>query len=244
MGKISFTESQRAAIENRGGALLVAAAAGSGKTKVLVERLLSRVTDRQNPKDIDKFLVITYTKAAAAELRSRILDEINELLAEEPENRALARQSALVYKAPISTIHSFCSSLLRENAQLLGISPEFRVMEDEESGTVKHRVLSGVLDDWYERMEEDFMQLVDTMAAGRDDQKLPLLVLDLYTKLKATPTPKNGRREGLPSLKTAAAAVMPPKPPGAGRYLITPNPAPGTGLRPFPAPSAWYMRTK
>jgi ATP-dependent helicase/nuclease subunit A len=190
MGKISFTESQRAAIENRGGALLVAAAAGSGKTKVLVERLLSRVTDRQNPKDIDKFLVITYTKAAAAELRSRILDEINELLAEEPENRALARQSALVYKAPISTIHSFCSSLLRENAQLLGISPEFRVMEDEESGTVKHRVLSGVLDDWYERMEEDFMQLVDTMAAGRDDQKLPLLVLDLYTKLKSHPNPE------------------------------------------------------
>ena len=201
MGKVNFTESQRAAIEDRGGALLVAAAAGSGKTKVLVERLLSRVTDKSNPKDIDKFLVITYTKAAAAELRSRILDEINERLSEEPKNRALSRQSALVYKAPISTIHSFCSSLLRENAQLLGISPEFRVMEEEESGTVKQRVLSDVLEDWYERMDEDFTRLVDTMAAGRDDQKLPQLVLDLHTKLKSHPNYEKWARDRLAELE-------------------------------------------
>ena len=111
MASVKFTDSQRAAIDSRSGALLVAAAAGSGKTRVLVERLMSRVTDGENPVDIDNFLVITYTKAAAAELRSRILDEINELMAKEPGNRSLARQSALVYKAPISTIHSFCSGL-------------------------------------------------------------------------------------------------------------------------------------
>lgn len=201
MGSVKFTDSQRAAIDSRGGALLVAAAAGSGKTRVLVERLMSRVTDGKNPVDIDNFLVITYTKAAAAELRSRILDEINELLAEEPENRSLARQSALVYKAPISTIHSFCSGLLRENAQLLGISPEYRVMEGDESDIIKLRVLNGVIDDWYERMDKGFAELVDTMAAGRDDQRLPLLVLDLHAKLKSHPYPEKWAAQRLAELK-------------------------------------------
>ena len=201
MGSIKYTESQRAAIDSRGGALLVAAAAGSGKTRVLVERLMSRVTDRENPVDIDNFLVITYTKAAAAELRSRILDEINELLAKEPENRSLARQSALVYKAPISTIHSFCSGLLRENAHLLGISPEYRVMEGDESDIIKLRVLSAVIDNWYERMDKGFAELVDTMAAGRDDQRLPQLVLDLHAKLKSHPYPEKWAAERLAELK-------------------------------------------
>jgi len=202
MGGVKYTESQRAAIDNRGGALLISAAAGSGKTRVLVERLMSRVTCSENPVDIDKFLVITYTKAAAAELRSRILDEINALLAQEPENRSLSRQSTLVYKAPISTIHSFCSGLLRENAQLLGISPEFRIMEGDESDIVKLRVLSRVIDEWYERMDEGFAALVDTMAAGRDDQRLPQLVLDLHTKLKSHPYPEKWAAERLGELES------------------------------------------
>jgi len=201
VGSVIFTESQRAAIENRGGALLISAAAGSGKTKVLVERLMSRVTGSEKPADIDKFLVITYTKAAAAELRSRILDEINDRLAAEPENRRLSRQSSLVYKAPISTIHSFCSGLLRENAQLLGISPEFRVMEGDESDIVRLRVLSEVIDDWYERMDKGFALLVDTMAAGRDDQRLPQLALDLHAKLKSHPYPEKWAAERLYELE-------------------------------------------
>ena len=117
-----LTEEQRRAVENRGGALLVSAAAGSGKTRVLVERLLDRVDN--GGADMDRFLVITYTKAAAAELRGRIAQELNERLAQAPSDRHLRRQSMLVYRAQISTIHSFCASLLRENAARLELDPE------------------------------------------------------------------------------------------------------------------------
>ena len=112
MADYSPTKSQKAAIETRDRAILVSAAAGSGKTKVLTERLLARISDDA---DIDSFLIITFTKAAAAELKSRIVDEIAARLAAEPDNRRLRRQSALCQKAQIGTIHSFCAAFLREN---------------------------------------------------------------------------------------------------------------------------------
>ena len=108
----SLTTEQQAAVDNRGGGLLVSAAAGSGKTRVLVERLLARVTGEGL--DIDRFLVITYTKAAAAELRGRIVEELSARLAERPTDAHLRRQSTMVYKAGISTVHAFCAQLLRE----------------------------------------------------------------------------------------------------------------------------------
>jgi len=104
-------------VDDRGGELLVSAAAGSGKTRVLVERLLDRVAGEGL--DIDRFLVITYTKAAAAELRGRIAQELSDRLAQTPNDRHLRRQTTLVYRAQISTIHSFCAALLRENGHLL-----------------------------------------------------------------------------------------------------------------------------
>ena len=106
-----LTDEQKKIVDDRGGELLVSAAAGSGKTRVLVERLLDRVT--REGLDLDRFLVITYTKAAAAELRTRIAQELSSRLAENPGDRHLRRQSTLVYRAQISTIHSFCSALLR-----------------------------------------------------------------------------------------------------------------------------------
>ena len=108
----SLTSEQQAAVDNRGGGLLVSAAAGSGKTRVLVERLLARVEGEGL--DIDRFLVITYTKAAAAELRGRIVEELSARLAERPTDAHLRRQATLVYKAQISTVHAFCAQLLRE----------------------------------------------------------------------------------------------------------------------------------
>ena len=107
-----LTDEQKKIVDDRGGELLVSAAAGSGKTRVLVERLLDQVT--REGLDLDRFLVITYTKAAAAELRTRIAQELSSRLAENPGDRHLRRQSTLVYRAQISTIHSFCSALLRE----------------------------------------------------------------------------------------------------------------------------------
>ena len=130
MAEFKPTRSQQAAIETRGRAVLVSAAAGSGKTKVLTERLLSRISDDA---DIDSFLIITFTKAAAAELKSRIVDEIAKRLAAEPDNRRLRRQSALCQKAQIGTIHSFCAAFLRENCHEAGLSPEFKVIEEDRS---------------------------------------------------------------------------------------------------------------
>ena len=123
-----LTQEQRNIVTDRGGELLVSAAAGSGKTRVLVERLLDRVTGEGL--DIDRFLVITYTKAAAAELRERIARELTDRLAQAPTDRHLRRQTTLVYQAQISTIHSFCSALLRESGYLLDLDPDMRLCDE------------------------------------------------------------------------------------------------------------------
>ena len=182
----SLTEEQQAAVDNRGGGLLVSAAAGSGKTRVLVERLLARVEEGA---DVDRFLVITYTKAAAAELRSRIVEELSDRLALRPSDGHLRRQATLVYKAGISTIHAFCAQLLRECGHLLDLDPDFRLCDEGEAGILMLRALNDVLDRRYESMEADFAQLVDTMSAGRDDARLVQIVLDIRGRTQAHPNP-------------------------------------------------------
>ena len=182
----SLTEEQQAAVDNRGGGLLVSAAAGSGKTRVLVERLLARVEEGA---DVDRFLVITYTKAAAAELRGRIVEEISDRLALRPTDGHLRRQATLVYKAGISTIHAFCAQLLRECGHLLDLDPDFRLCDEGEAGILMLRALNDVLDKRYEAMDSDFAQLVDTMSAGRDDARLVQIVLDIRGRVQAHPNP-------------------------------------------------------
>ena len=130
MAKFDLTEAQRRAVDHRGGAMLISAGAGSGKTRVLVERLMDRIC--RDGLDIDRFLIITYTRAAAAELRSRILSALAERLRENPADRQLRRQTALVYQAQIGTIHSVCAAILRENAQLCALRPDFRQMDEAE----------------------------------------------------------------------------------------------------------------
>ena len=182
----SLTEEQQAAVDNRGGGLLVSAAAGSGKTRVLVERLLARMEEGA---DVDRFLVITYTKAAAAELRGRIVEEISDRLALRPADGHLRRQATLVYKAGISTIHAFCAQLLRECGHLLDLDPDFRLCDEGEAGILMLRALNDVLDKRYEAMDSDFAQLVDTMSAGRDDARLVQIVLDIRGRVQAHPNP-------------------------------------------------------
>ena len=191
MAEFTPTASQRAAIETRGRTVLVSAAAGSGKTKVLTERLLTRIS---SDADIDSFLVITFTRAAAAELKSRITQEISSRLASDPDNRRLRRQSALVQKASIGTIHSFCSNLLRENCHAAGISPEFRVIEDDRAELIRRRVIERVLDKAYEDPTESFKLLADTVGRGRDDKRLCELVLSLHKKLQSHARPDKWAR--------------------------------------------------
>ena len=189
----SFTESQSRAIEDRGGSILVSAAAGSGKTRVLTERLIRAVTDPEHPVDIDRFLVITYTRAAAAELRARILEALSARAAEHPEDRRLRREQNLCCRARIGTIHSFCTDVIRDHCHVLGISPAFKVLEEDRAETLKSAVLSRVLDRHYETIRDDeaFRLLTDTVGAGRDDARLEKTVLSLVDKLRSHPYPED-----------------------------------------------------
>ena len=182
----NLTPQQRLAVEDRGGNLLVSAAAGSGKTKVLIDRLMSYLNDPYNPENIDAFLMITYTKAAASELRGKIASKLSKAIAESPENKHLRRQMQRLYMTKISTVHSFCADILKEYAYMLDVSADFRVADENECVQLQAAALERVLNDAYERSEpdEDFFAFVDSQGLGRDDRLVPQLVLSVYRKAK------------------------------------------------------------
>lgn len=186
MAEIRLTAAQQAVVENRGGALLVSAAAGSGKTKVLIDRLLSMVCDPDDPANLDDFLIITYTNAAAAELRGKISAALGKRLAKEPANRHLQRQLTRIYLAQISTVHAFCASTLRSYACTLDIPADFRVAEEQETELLQQKVLEELLDDSYETVGENgkFRALANKFGYGRDDRRLSELILSLYEKMR------------------------------------------------------------
>ena len=192
MGSFEPTPEQRRAMEDRGGSLLVSAAAGSGKTKVLVERLFGYM-ERERCR-IDDFLIITFTKAAAAELRGRIAAELSQRVARQPENMHLRRQMMRVYQADIKTVDAFCGSLLRENIHLLppegqrSLTPDFRVLDQQEAELLRMQVLEQVLEEFYQRIgrgDTQAQQLAETLGAGRDDRALERLVLDIHGKIQS-----------------------------------------------------------
>ena len=178
----NLTPEQRLAAENRGGNLLVSAAAGSGKTKVLVDRLLLYIMDPVSPCNIDDFLIITYTKAAAAELRGKIAAKLSEILAEQPDNRHLQRQMQRLYLAKISTVHSFCTELLREYAYELDVSGDFRVADENECRQMRQQAMEETLDNAYSAWmgDEDFRAFVDSQGLGRTDKLVPEIVMKVH----------------------------------------------------------------
>ena len=177
-----LTIQQAQAVNDRGGRLLVSAAAGSGKTKVLVDRLLSYLTQPEDPANIDDFLIITYTKAAAAELRGKISAKLTEHLARDPENKHLQRQLQRLYLAKISTVHSFCGDLLREYAYRLDLPGDFRVADENECRLLRDTVMEKVLEQAYDRASADeaFRCFVDTQGLGRTDRLVPEILLKVY----------------------------------------------------------------
>lgn len=187
-----LTEQQRTAIIDRGGNLLVSAAAGSGKTKVLVDRLLSYVMDPVDPANLDEFLIITYTKAAAAELRGKIAAKLTEKVAENPQNKHLQRQLQRLFLTKISTVHAFCSDILKENAYRLDLSADFRMAEETECQQMQTAVLDRVLDDAYEKIDDnaDFQAFVDTQGLGRDDRLVPEIVQKVYNSARCHMNPQ------------------------------------------------------
>ena len=182
MQMAELTHQQRQAVFDRGGKLLVSAAAGSGKTMVLVERLMQYILDPVSPANIDDFLIITYTKAAAAELREKIAKKLNELLSENGKNRHLQNQLQRLYLAKISTVHGFCTEILRENAYRLDIPGDFRVAEEDECLELQTSVMDQLLEEVYRTIGEnkDFQTVVNTQGFGRDDRKLPQVILQIY----------------------------------------------------------------
>lgn len=220
MAEIRLTKDQQAAVHTRGGNLLVSAAAGSGKTKVLVDRLMSYLCDPAAPCNIDDFLLITYTKAAAAELRTKISQALSERLAAQPENRHLQKQTQRIYLAKISTVHAFCADLLREFACTMGLPGDFRVAEESEAAEVRQSVLDAVLERAYQSIDEDegLQAFVNTLGLGRDDRSVPQLIEKVFDSARCHLRPMAWLDDCEESAKAEAAADVGQTPWGA--YLL------------------------
>lgn len=182
----SWTEEQQAAIDLRGGSILVSAAAGSGKTAVLTERIVSRVTG-ENAVDIDRLLVVTFSNAAAAEMKERIGKRLAELAAQNPYDTGLRRQLTLLRRARICTIHSFCGELLRAEISSLPLDYGFRIGEEQEMRLLLRESADEILEEAYAAGDADFLSLMELVSGGRDDSRLLSTLLELYDFLRAHP---------------------------------------------------------
>ncbi len=188
----SWTTDQKAAIDARSADILVAAAAGSGKTAVLVERIIERITDETNPVDIDRLLVVTFTNAAAAEMRERIGDALMKKLEDEPASKLLARQLALLPTASITTIHSYCLQVLRANFNALGLDPTFRIADTTENELLRMAALEDVIEEMYEDevFAEDFLSLTEAFMNIRNPEEFYKLINRIYDFSMSLPEPE------------------------------------------------------
>lgn len=187
---VRWTDKQKKVIDARGKNLLVSAAAGSGKTAVLVERIIRLITDSQSPVDIDKLLIVTFTNAAAAEMRERILKAIQMKSEEEPENEHLQKQQTYIHNAQITTIHSFCLKVIREHFNVIEIDPGFRVADEGELTLLKSDIINEILEDYYESGGEEFFEFIETYASGKGDENIEELILKLYSFSMSYPWPE------------------------------------------------------
>ncbi|MDE6419601.1 MAG: UvrD-helicase domain-containing protein, partial [Lachnospiraceae bacterium] len=186
---MQYTKEQRKVIELHNRNLLVAAAAGSGKTAVLVERILHMVMDETCPVDIDRLLVVTFTKAAASEMRERIGMLLEKKLREMPENEHLQKQSALLHNAKIMTIDSFCQSVLRNHFELAGLDPAFRVADENEIRLIREDILEELLEEKFAEGGEEFLLFADAYQ-GRGS-RLESSILELYEYASGFPWPED-----------------------------------------------------
>ena len=184
---VNWTSEQRQVIDLDGCNILVSAAAGSGKTAVLVERIIQKLIRDENPVSVDELLIVTFTEAAAAEMKERIRGAIEKKLEEYPENEHLRQQATLIHNAQITTIHSFCLSVIREHFHKIDLDPGFRIGEDGELKLLRHDVLSEVLERYYEEGSYEFYDFVESYADGRDDRKIEELVLKIYEFSRSHP---------------------------------------------------------
>ena len=191
---MKWTSAQQKVIDTRNKNVLVSAAAGSGKTAVLVERIISMITQGENPLDIDHLLVVTFTNAAAAEMRTRIGKAIDEKLRNEPDNTHLQRQMSLLQSAQITTIHSFCLNVIRNYFYRIDLDPSFKIAEESEITLMKSDVIADVLERWYEEGREDFHEFIESYSRSKSDEPIEDLILKLYDFSMSNPWPKKWLR--------------------------------------------------
>ncbi|WP_010270380.1 helicase-exonuclease AddAB subunit AddA [Paenibacillus senegalensis] len=187
----SWTNEQWEAIVRKGENILVAAAAGSGKTAVLVERIIRRISDEKDPVDVDRLLVATFTNAAAAEMKMRVREALEKALAAQPDSPFLQRQLALLHRASITTLHSFCLDVIRRHFQRIGLDPGFRIANETETELLRQDVLEELFEERYASEAEDscFWQLLDWFGGERSDEALFALVQQLYDASRSHPQP-------------------------------------------------------
>ena len=194
---MNWTKEQQDAIYEKDSNILVAAAAGSGKTAVLVERIINKIINEKI--DIDSLLVVTFTNAAASEMKERILDAIYKIIdneeADEQTILHLQRQITLINKAEICTIDSFCLDVIRNNFFEIDISPNFRIADNAEIELLKQETLEELFEEKYEEENQDFQELIKTYTSYRDDTPLKELILKIYTYIESNPYPLNWLQE-------------------------------------------------
>ena len=191
MSTLQLTSAQADAVNAVGGSVIVSAAAGSGKTRVLVERVKKRLTDTENPISADRLLIVTFTKAAAAEMKTRISKAIEELLIEDPDNMHLRRQQLLIPSADICTIHSFCTRILKENFFELKINKDFRIGSDSELTVIKKEILSDIIENRYSGENSSFRDMSVLLSGAKSDSGLEDTILRLYDCLCSYPFPSD-----------------------------------------------------
>ncbi|WP_029595958.1 helicase-exonuclease AddAB subunit AddA [Exiguobacterium chiriqhucha] len=187
---MQWTNDQQAAIDARGSHVLVSAAAGSGKTAVLVERLASRLLDETDELTADRMLVVTFTNAAAAEMKRRIAKALDQALRDDPENAYIRKQRQMLNRALITTIHSFCLEVIRENYYLLDLDPAFKIAEERDLVLLQDDVLEDVLEDAYGEQDQAFFALIDAYTSDRGDSEIEELILGLYHYARTLPDPE------------------------------------------------------
>ena len=192
---VTFTEEQLKAITLHDRNILVSAAAGSGKTAVLVERIIRMITRKEAPVDIDRLLVVTFTSAAAAEMRERISLAIERALLEDPENEHLQKQSTLLHNAKITTIDSFCLFVVRNNFNDIGLDPAFRIADEGELKLMKQDVLTELLEEWYQEGTEEFHACVEYFTGGSSDRVLEEYIGKLHGFAISHPWPEEWLKE-------------------------------------------------
>lgn len=189
MGRIEWTHDQQEIIEARDSNILVSAAAGSGKTAVLIERIYQRIMDSQAPVDVDRFVIVTFTQAAAAQMRDRLRGRLEEALENKPDDVYLQRQIQLLGSAHISTVHSFCGYVIQNYFHRIGIDPSYRQGTESELALIRKEVLSELLEEKYEEGEESFESLAEMNMFNRSDEKMEEMVYSIYDKAMSEPFP-------------------------------------------------------